>query len=351
MNNRPRAAAGLALLAGAGLACSGALAATAVAGALRRTRRLQNKVVLITGGSRGLGLALAEEFGRRGAKLAIAARDADELERARAALSKRLGRKASRDIFVFPADLRKPDEAEQLIQQTTAHFGRIDILVNNAGVITVGPIENQNVQDFRDVMDSNFFSGLHCTLSVLPQMLARRAGTIVNITSIGGKIAVPHMLPYTASKFAAVGFSEGITAELRGKGVRVVTVCPGLMRTGSHLNALFTGDAPGEYRWFSMGAGLPLVSTSARAAARKIVCATIAGKSEIAITPQAILAARLADLSPEMTTAAMGLMNLVLPSPAAEQGPSRRGAEVRSLEVTPAVALGHAAARRYNQRA
>ena len=350
MTNRPKTAMGFALLAGAGFACSGALAAVAVAKAFKRTRRLQGKVVLITGASRGLGLALAEEFGRQGAKLAITARDANELERARTALSRRLGRTATHDIFIFSADLRKPKDAEQLIQQTTAHFGHIDILVNNAGVITVGPIENQKIQDFHDVMDSNFFSGVHCTLSVLPQMLARRRGTIVNIASIGGKIAVPHMLPYTASKFAAVGFSEGMNAELRSKGVRVVTVCPGLMRTGSHLNASFTGDAAAEYRWFSMAAGLPLVSTSARAAAHKIVRATIAGKSEIAITPQAILASRLADIFPEVTAAAMSLMNLALPSPASEQGASHRGAEVRSLEIKPAVALGQAAARRYNQR-
>lgn len=351
MRDRSKAALGCALLAGAGFACSGVLAAAAVAKALRRTKRLQGKVVLVTGASRGLGLALAEEFGRQGAKLAITARDKDELERARTALSKRLGRMATQDLFLFPADLRNPEDTEQLIQQTTAHFGRIDILVNNAGVITVGPIENQKIQDFRDVMDSNFFSGVHCSLSVLPQMLARRAGTIVNIASIGGKIAVPHMLPYTASKFAAVGFSEGMNAELRSKGVRVVTVCPGLMRTGSHLNASFTGDAPAEYRWFSMAAGLPLVSTSARAAAHKIVRATIAGRSEIAITPQAILAARLGDVFPEVTVRAMHLMNLALPSAASEPTASHRGAEVRDLEIKPAVALGHAAARRYNQRA
>jgi short-subunit dehydrogenase len=224
------------------------------------------------------------------------------------------------------------------------------MLVNNAGIITVGPIENQTAQDFRDVMDANFFSGLYCTLAVLPQMLARGRGSIVNITSIGGKIPVPHMLPYTASKYAAVGFSEGLNAELRSKGIKVTTVCPGLMRTGSHLNAVFTGDAEREYRWFSLSAGLPGVSTSASAAARKIVRAAIAGKREIAITPQAIIAIRLAGVCPATTMRVMQLMTRALPDPVAGPTGNYRGAEVRSREVKPAMFLANAAARQYNQK-
>jgi NAD(P)-dependent dehydrogenase (short-subunit alcohol dehydrogenase family) len=334
------------VLGGAGVACAGALAGCAVAQSRKKLKRLDDKVVLITGASRGLGLALAEEFGRKGAKLVINARDPNELERARSLLRARL---AAADILAIPADLREADQAAQLIAQATAHFGGIDILVNNAGVITVGPIENQSIEDFRDVMDANFFSGLYCTLAVLPQMLGRGSGNIVNITSIGGKIAVPHLLPYSASKFAAVGLSEGLNSELRSKGIRVTTVCPGLMRTGSHLNALFTGDAEREYRWFSLSAGLPFVSVSARSAARKIVRAAIAGRTEIAITPQAILASRLGNLCPEVTTRAMQLMNLALPRPVSGQTGNQRGADVRSMEVKPALILAHAAARRYNQ--
>jgi short-subunit dehydrogenase len=304
---------------------------------------------LITGASRGLGLALAEEFARAGAKLALNARDGAELERARALLLER-GATQREDIAVSPHDLRRPEEAEKLVEETTVRFGRVDVLVNNAGVITVGPIENQNVQDFHDVMDTNFFSAVHCTLAVLPQMLKRGHGNVVNITSIGGKVAVPHLLPYAASKFAAVGFSEGLNSELRSKGIRVTTVCPGLMRTGSHLNAIFTGDAAREYRWFSFAAGLPGISTSARSAARKIVRAVIAGKSEIAITPQAILAARLSDVCPTATMRIMQLMNeYVLPAPVHEPSGKHRGSDVRDLEIKPAVVLAQAAARRYNQ--
>jgi short-subunit dehydrogenase len=296
-----------------------------------------------------LGLALAEELGREGAKLALSARDSDELGRARDLLLDRRCAYDADDIFLFPADLRNAEEADKLISETSRRFGRIDILINNAGIITVGPIESQTVGDFREAMDTNFFSAVHCTLAILPEMLARRDGAIVNITSIGGKIAVPHLLPYSASKFAAVGFSEGLSAELRGKGIRVTTVCPGLMRTGSHLNAQFKGQVQREYSWFSVAAGFPGLSISARSAARKVVAAIAAGKREIAITPQAILAARLGNAMPAVTARVLELINLTLPSAPRESTAQYRGAEVREREVKPLTALGNAAARRYNQ--
>lgn len=336
-------------MAGTGLACTGALAWCALAHSTRKLRTLRGKMVLITGGSRGLGLALAEEFGKRGAKLVLAARDVANLERARSLLLQRGAVRREADVLILSHDLREQGEAEKLIQEATSEFGRIDILVNNAGVITVGPVENQSLQDFRDAMDVNFFSGLQCTMAVLPQMLARGNGSIVNITSIGGKIPVPHLLPYTASKFASIGLSEGLNAELRSKGIYVTTVCPGLMRTGSHINANFTGDAAREYRWFSFVAGLPGFSTSACAAARKIVRSVVSRKREIAITPQAMIAARVAGLCPTATMLAMETMNRVLPSPISGATGNRRGAELRGVEVKRAAFLGNAAARRYNQ--
>ncbi|HEX3662940.1 MAG TPA: SDR family NAD(P)-dependent oxidoreductase [Acidobacteriaceae bacterium] len=340
------------LLGGAAMAATGVVCAgTAAAMLVRRQfrpRSLQGQVVLITGASRGLGLAMAEAFGRRGAKLAIVARDPWELDRARALLVQR-GAAREAEVLVIPADLRKRDEAEQAVAKATAHFGRIDVLVNNAGVITVGPVENQTAQDFHDVMESNFFTGLHCALAVTPQMLARRSGTIVNIASIGGKVAVPHLLPYSASKFAVVGFSEGLHAELRQKGVHVLTVCPGLMRTGSHLAALFSGDKEREYRWFSLAANLPGVSTSAACAARRIVRAVQCRETEIAITPQAVVATRLAQLAPEIVVRAMSVANRLLPGASSGQGRPQRGAEVRGRDLLPVRTLGESAARRYNQ--
>jgi len=344
-----------AAVAGASLVCAGTTAAALYRWmgrrAARRLRGLNGKVVLITGASRGLGLAMAEEFGRRGAKLVLAARDPWELERARQSLVDRKAVQDAGEVLVIPADLRQPNEAQHLVERATEHFGRIDILVNNAGVITVGPVENQTVSDFHEVMESNFFSAVHCALAVLPQMQARRSGSIVNIASIGGKVAVPHMLPYTASKFAEVGFSEGLHAELRSKGVHVLTVCPGLMRTGSPVNARFSGDTQREYRWFSLAATLPLVSTSAAAAARRIVRAVVAGDTEIAITPQAVAAARLGSLAPEVVGLVMGGVNRLLPSAVAGKPQPQRGAEVRNLERIPAATVGEPAAQRYNQTA
>jgi short-subunit dehydrogenase len=180
-------------------------------------------------------------------------------------------------------------------------------------------------------------------------MLNSRNGTIVNIASIGGKVAVPHLLSYTASKFAAVGFSQGLHAELRSKGVHVLTVCPGLMRTGSHLNACFSGDASREYRWFSLLASLPGISASAQHASRRIVGAVLAKKTEIAITPQAILATRFSEIMPGLTTQVMGAAGQLLPRPMPEGAEVQRGAQVRERELMPAATLGWSAARRYNQ--
>jgi short-subunit dehydrogenase len=336
--------------AGAGLLCAGTTAVFLYRRRARRMLRLKGQTVLITGSSRGLGLALAEEFGRRGAQLVLTARDPWELDRARQLLVERGAAKSTDDILTVPADLRQEEEARKVVELATKRFGRVDILVNNAGVITVGPVENQRVEDFHEVMDSNFFTGVHCALSVLPQMLERRSGTIVNIASIGGKIPVPHLLPYTASKFAAVGFSEGLHTELRSKGVHVLTVCPGLMRTGSHVSAHFSGDAEREYRWFSLGANTPGVSASAAGAARRIVRAVAARETEIAITPHAALAARLAGVAPEAVACTMSLVNRLLPKAVSGEG-ARRGAEVRGKEMLPAATLGEAAARRFNQTA
>lgn len=343
------------LLGGAAVAAGGVVAAATAAAAAAmlmrrrfRANRLEGQVVLVTGASRGLGLALAEVFGRRRAKLVLVARDPWELDRARQLLVER-GAAREADVLVIPADLRKREEAEQAVARATEHFGRVDVLVNNAGVITVGPVENQSAQDFHEVMEANFFTGVHCALAVTPQMLSRRSGTIVNIASLGGKVAVPHLLPYTASKFAVVGFSEGLHAELRAKGVHVLTVCPGLMRTGSHVSAHFSGDTKREYRWFSVAANLPGISTSAASAARRIVRAVQCRETEIAITPQAVIAARLAHLAPEVVLRAMSLVNRALPQAAAGSGGRQRGAEVR--QGSQGGTIGEAAIRRYNQTA
>lgn len=331
---------------------SGCCAATACRSysKMAARRALSRKTVLITGGSRGLGLALAEEFAKAGARVFLTARDAGELQRAADLLTSR-GIVKQEDIASFACDVTDEQQVRELLNAASEHFQRVDVLVNCAGVITVGPVENQSIAAFKLAMETNFYGMLHTSLAVLPQMLARRSGAIVNIASIGGKIAVPHMLPYTASKFAAVGFSQGLHAELRSKGVRVTTVCPGLMRTGSHVQAQFVGNREAEYRWFSMAASLPIVSVSARFAARRIVKATRRGEAELAITPQAILAARLAQVLPEFTLAGLVCANLLLPRASSEANAAdmKPGGDVRSKELFPLTWMGKEAGARLNQ--
>jgi NAD(P)-dependent dehydrogenase (short-subunit alcohol dehydrogenase family) len=296
-------------------------AAAAAAYALKsRPTKRPGQVVLITGGSRGLGLALAERYGRSGAKLILAARDVEELLSARQTLLDREAIQSPDDVLLIPADLTDASQATMLLDHAVSHFGRIDVLINNAGIIEVGPVENQPIAAYHRAMATNFFAALHCTNAALPHLLRRNPihgdAAIVNIASIGGKFAMPHMLPYVASKFALVGFSEGLHAELRHKGIRVTTVCPGLMRTGGEAHADYTGQTKKEQRWFTLAARTPILTASVRHAARKIYSAVAAGRAEITITPQAWLAARLVGLAPETTQYLASVANhLLLPAP------------------------------------
>jgi NAD(P)-dependent dehydrogenase (short-subunit alcohol dehydrogenase family) len=297
-----------------------AAAAAAYAFKSRAPKHRSAKVVLITGGSRGLGLGLAERYARSGARLILAAREVEELVTARHTLLDRGAIQSPDDVLLIPADLTDAAQAATLIDHAVSHFGRIDILINNAGIIEVGPVENQPIVAYRRAMATNFFAALHTTHAALPHLLRRNPihgdAAIVNIASIGGKFAMPHMLPYVASKFALVGFSEGLHAELRHKGVRVTTVCPGLMRTGGEAHADFTGQTKKEQRWFTLAARTPILTASVRHAANKIYSAVAAGRAEITITPQAWLAARIAGIAPETTQYLASLANhLLLPTP------------------------------------
>lgn len=270
---------------------------------------LRGKVVLITGGSRGLGLVMAREFAYEGAKIVICARRMDELEAARADLKRR-----GAQILAVPCDVSDRAQVNEMMNIVRDRLGRIDVLVNNAGVIQVGPIEVMTVEDYEEAMNTHFWGPLYTSLAVLPEMRRRREGRIVNISSIGGKISVPHLVPYSASKFALVGLSEGMRAELLKDGVVVTTVCPGLMRTGSPRNALFKGKHRAEYAWFAISDSLPVTSMNAVRAARQIVAATKRGDAEVILTIQAQLAARFHGLFPGTTTDLLAIINKLLPA-------------------------------------
>jgi short-subunit dehydrogenase len=299
----------------AGLAV-GAVGAAAYALRPTDAKLRPGQVVLITGGSRGLGLALAERYGRAGAKLVLTARDLNELNRARKHLLARNAIQSPDDALLIPADLTDASQAVMLIEHAISHYGHIDILINNAGIIEVGPVEDQPIVAYRRAMATNFFAALHTTHALLPHLLQRKRGSIVNIASIGGKFAMPHMLPYVASKFALVGFSEGLHAELRHKGIRVTTVCPGLMRTGGEAHATYTGQTKKEQRWFNLAAKTPVIAASVNYAAGKIYNAVAAGRAEITITPQAWLAARAVGISPSAVQYLASVVNqYLLPAP------------------------------------
>ena len=201
------------------------------------------------------------------------------------------------------------------MQAVYEQFGEIDVLVNNAGTILVGPVENLNIESFEDAMQTHFWGPLYTSWTVADRMKQRRFGRIVNIASIGGKVAFPHMLPYSASKFALVGYSEGLRTELAKYNVYVTTVCPGLMRTGSPRNADFTGQSEKEYAWFTLSDSLPFLSLNVRAAARKIIDAAMHGDPEIHIGLVAKFGAKVQGVAPVITAEALTVVNRLLPDP------------------------------------
>ena len=307
----------------------GALAGGAVllksAIAYLREYDLKDKTVLITGGSRGLGLVMAREFARHGARLALCARDVEELEHARLDLE-RFGA----EVMVVRCDVRNKQEVNDMVAAVNARFGNVDVLVNNAGVIQVGPLEVMTQEDFEQAMQAHFWAPLNTILAVLPSMRQRKAGRIVNITSIGGKVAVPHLVPYSASKFALVGLSKGLRAELMKDGISVTTICPGLMRTGSPRNAEFKGQHRFEYAWFSISDALPLLTVSAENAARQIVRACKRGQAELVISIPAKIAVLFESLFPEAMYQILGLVNQVLPAPGGIGTQTAKGKESTS---------------------
>src|SRR5205823_5822911 len=288
---------------------------------------LRGKVVLITGGSRGLGLVLARHICSRGGNVVLIARDAEELARAKSDLARRHS-----TVMTIPCDLLDTEQIQAAVRQAIDRFGKIDILINNAGIIEVGPLEHLRPEDFDRAMRLHFWAPLELISQIVPEMRIWGGGRIVNISSIGGKVAVPHMASYSASKFALTGLSDAVRAELARDNIHVTTVAPGMMRTGSHVNAKFKGKHDKEFAWFAASAGAPLLSMNANRAARKILAACRRGQPSLTLTFAARAAILGNALFPNLTGYAMKFANRLLPGAGGEEGnKSRAGSQLRRL--------------------
>ncbi len=307
------------------LAGIGAWAATKALLGQKRKISFHDKTVLITGGSRGLGLEMARLLTQEGARIAICARDQDELDRATSELQQ-----YGVDVFAQTCDITDKTQAERFVEDVRQAIGPVDVLINNAGIISVTPYEHATEDDFREAMDTHFWATFHMVNAVLPQMWLQKSGRIVNIASFGGKVAVPHLLPYSTSKFALVGYSEGLRAELLKDGIYVTTICPGLIRTGSPRNAIFKGQNEKEYAVFKIGDSLPFLTINSEECARQIIDACRYGEAERIITLMAKVGAAIEGVAPSLIGETMAIVNSLLPAPG---GIGKQGAKGKDSET------------------
>jgi short-subunit dehydrogenase len=319
----------LSVLAGGAIAASNILAR-------RRRYDLAGATVLITGGGRGLGLELAREAARRGAKLALCSRSSAEL----AAASTELSAGGAR-VETAICDVRDASSVRAAVELFARALGPIDVLLNVAGVIEVGPVDALGMADYEDAVQTNLLGAIRMVESVRQSMCDRGRGRIANVTSLGGKISIPHLLPYSASKFGLVGYSEGLRAELARYGVLVTTIVPGLMRTGSAPQATFAGQPKKEYAMFAPSDALPFTSVSVERAAREILDACEAGEVERVISWQAKLAILTYAFAPRLVVAFLASFGRVLPDSGGSKE-HRRGYESETpLTRSPIDALAH----------
>lgn len=297
--------------------------------------RIGGASVLVTGGSRGLGLLLARQCVERGCAVTIAARDEAELDRAVALLRRRARAHGAPDSSVSSrvCDVRDRTAVRDLMARTAEERQGLDVVLANAGIIQVGPAEAAGTEAFRAAMETMFFGALHTAMEALPHL--RRSpvgGRLGLIGSVGGLLPVPHLLPYSCAKAAIAALADGLRAEESEHGVGVTAIHPGLMRTGSHLQAEFAGDAGREYAWFSTLAGLPLLSMDARRAAERIVDAVDRGRPRLILTPAARLGATAYGLAPSLVTRANALVGRLMPAAGRETAGTVQGRRVAARD-------------------
>lgn len=323
-----------------------AVAAWALSRALAPRYSFAGKVCVITGGSRGLGLVLARQICSEGGRVALLARDVDELRRAHDELAQ-----GGAEVAVLPCDLLERTQIEEAVRNVVARFGGIDVLINNAGSIAAGPLDHMTRDDFERAMNLHFWGAYSMIMESLPHMRRVGAGRIVNISSIGGMMAVPHLASYCASKFALTGLSDALRAELAADNIHITTVTPGLMRTGSHVNAQFKGNHEAEYAWFSLAIGLPVLSIQAERAAAKILAACRRGQPALTMPLSARAGIVAHAMFPNLSGRAMKLVNKFLPRPVGREGDQlRSGWESRPRQASWLSGLAEQAIARNNEQ-
>lgn len=318
-------------------------------------KSLAGRTALVTGGSRGLGLLMADRLAARGCTVTLAARDADELAAAR---KKLLHRRPDVAVHTSVCDVREQEAVHAMFRAAHDTCGGPDIVIANAGVIQVAPLDAIGAKEFQDAMDTMYMGAVHTCLEAIPYLRqSERGGRLGVISSVGGLMGVPHLLPYAGAKAAAGVFAEGLHAELAASGVSVTAVYPGLMRTGSHLQAEFGGERSKEFGWFSTVAGAPLVSMNAQRAAERIVKAVVRGRTRLVLTPLARAADLAHGVAPAATTRLNGVVARLLPKAPPGRPRLRRGAEIEPPKgavsgsfQTWGSALNERAADAYNER-
>jgi len=193
---------------------------------MNREERLAGQVAVVTGASRGIGLAIARRLGQMGARVSLCARNAANLERAASGL-----RAAGIQLLALRTDVTRGDEVASLVSETRRAFGPVDILVNNAGIGIFGPFQEQTETDWNAIMDTNLKSVFLVSRAVAPEMIRRKTGHIINIGSLAGKSAFANGAVYCASKWGLLGLTGCMAEELRAHGIRVSAICPGSVAT------------------------------------------------------------------------------------------------------------------------
>jgi NADP-dependent 3-hydroxy acid dehydrogenase YdfG len=193
---------------------------------MNREEMLAGQVAVVTGASRGIGLAIARRLGRMGARMSLCARNAANLERAASDL-----RAAGIQVLALRTDVTRGDEVAGLVSETQRAFGPVDILVNNAGIGIFGPFQEQTEADWNAIMDTNLKSVFLVSRAVAPEMIRRQTGHIINIGSLAGKSTFANGAVYCASKWGLLGLTGCMAEELRAHGIRVSAICPGSVAT------------------------------------------------------------------------------------------------------------------------